>query len=85
MHVCQIGTFILPTFRGNGISYKLANHTFEFARKNDFKKIVIYVRKGNERAIRFYQNLGFILKVELKQQVLIDGKFDDEIFMEIFL
>lgn len=85
MHVCQIGTFVLPDFRGKGIGYKLTNNTFEFARKNDFKKIVIYVRKGNERAIRFYHNLGFILKGELKQQVLIDGKFDDEIFMEIFL
>ncbi|MFW9881486.1 MAG: GNAT family N-acetyltransferase [Candidatus Thorarchaeota archaeon] len=84
-HVCTIGTFILPEWRGKGISYILANYTFDFAKSNDYEKIVIYVRKGNKRAIKFYQNLGFLIKGELENQVLIDDVYENEVFMEKFL
>ncbi|MBA7698517.1 hypothetical protein ES703_107195 [subsurface metagenome] len=84
-HVCTIGTFILPEWRGKGISYILADHTFDFAKTNNYNKIVIYVRKGNEMATKFYQNLGFIIKGELERQVLIDGVYENEVFMEKFL
>ena len=84
-HVGTIGTFILPELRGKRISYILANQTFDFARANDYNKIVIYVRKGNERAIKFYQNLGFITKGELERQVNIEGILENELFMEKFL
>lgn len=84
-HVGTIGTFILPEWRGKGISYILANQIFDFARKNSFEKLLIYVRKTNERAIKFYQNLGFIRKGELIQQVKIDNIYEDEVFMEKFL
>lgn len=84
-HVGTIGTFILPEWRGKGISYILANHTFDFAKANDYIKIVIYVRKGNERAIKFYQSLGFLIKGELEHQVLIDNVYENEVFMEKLL
>jgi RimJ/RimL family protein N-acetyltransferase len=84
-HVGTIGTFLLPEWRGLGFSYIIANYTLDFARLNKYEKIVIYVRKGNERAIKFYQNLGFIIKGELKNQVKIDGIYEDEVFMEKFL
>ncbi|MFX1375320.1 MAG: GNAT family N-acetyltransferase [Promethearchaeota archaeon] len=84
-HVGTIGTFILPDWRGKGIGYNLADHTFDFAKTNDYEKIVIYVRKGNERAIKFYQNLGFVLKGELERQVLIDDVYEHEVFMEKFI
>jgi len=84
-HVGTIGTFFLPEWRGKGISYILANQTFDFARANNFEKLVIYIRKKNERAIKFYQNLGFIRKGELIRQVKIDNIYEDEVFMEKFL
>jgi len=84
-HVGVIGTFILPKWRGMKISSHLANHTFEFARKNGYEKLIIYVRSGNKNAQAFYKNLGFVPKGVLTRQVKIDGKFEDEIFMELFL
>jgi len=84
-HVCTIGTFILPEWRGKEISYILANHAFDFAKGNDYIKIVVYVRKGNERAMKFYQSLGFHIKGELERQVLIDNVYENEVFMEKFL
>lgn len=83
-HVGVIGTFILPKWRGKKISSHLANYTFDFARKNGYEKLIIYVRSGNKNAQAFYKNLGFVPKGVLTRQVKIDGKYEDEIFMELF-
>ena len=84
-HVGTIGTFVIPEWRNKKVGYKLAKSTFEFARRNKFEKLVIYVRSGNIKAQEFYKNLGFISKGVLAKHVKIDGKYEDEIFMELFL
>ncbi|MHA1932101.1 MAG: N-acetyltransferase family protein [Promethearchaeota archaeon] len=84
-HVGQIGTFLLPKWRRNSIGRQLTNYTFQFARLNGYKKLVIYVRAQNTGAINFYKNLGFIEKGLLTEQVKIDGQYEDETFMEFFL
>ncbi len=84
-HVGVLGTFILPEWRGKGISRRLAAHTFEFAREHQYEKLIIYVRASNATAQAFYKSLGFKQKGVLSRQVKIDGKYDDEIFMELFL
>ncbi len=84
-HVGQIGTFILPKWRRIYIGRQLTNYTFRFARMNGYEKIIIYVRAQNTGAINFYKNLGFIHKGVLTEQVKIDGQYEDEIFMELFL
>jgi ribosomal protein S18 acetylase RimI-like enzyme len=84
-HVGTLGTFIIPDWRGQKIGKILTNYTFNFARKNGYEKFVIYVRSENLRAIEFYKDLGFIEKGTLERQVKIDNKYEDEIFMEMFL
>jgi L-amino acid N-acyltransferase YncA len=84
-HVGTIGTFILPQWRRKTIGIKLAEYTFNFARNNNYEKIVIYVRATNSGAIMFYKELGFVQKGVLFRQVKMDGKYEDEIFMEMFL
>ena len=84
-HVATIGTFVLPEWRNQKVGYELAESTFEFARRNKFEKLIIYVRSRNKKALKFYKNLGFIPKGVLTKQIKIDGKYEDEIFMELFL
>ena len=84
-HVGVIGTFVLPEWRKKNIGYKLAQFTFNLAKEHDYEKFVIYVRAGNSGAIRFYENLGFVQKGVLSNQVKINGGYEDEIFMEMFL
>jgi len=84
-HVGQIGTFVLPEWRESNIGSQLADYTFQFARNNEYKKLVIYVRARNRGAINFYKKLGFIQKGILTNQVFIDEHYEDEIFMELFL
>ena len=84
-HVGVIGTIILPEWRRKGIGRRLAEHTLDFARANGYEKIVIYVRGSNTRGQAFYRNLGFLPQGVLARQVKIDGRYDDEVFMELFL
>jgi RimJ/RimL family protein N-acetyltransferase len=84
-HVGQVGTFLLPTWRGRGIGRALWSATSTFARDAGYRKLVIYVRASNTRAQAFYRQLGFRDCGRLTAQVMIDGVTDDEILMERFL
>lgn len=84
-HVGTLGTFVLPEWRGKGIGRQLARHTMDFACAHGYEKLVVYVRAGNRRAQDFYRSLGFIPCGVLTRQVKIDGCYDDEVFMEMFL
>ncbi|MBN1177652.1 MAG: GNAT family N-acetyltransferase [Anaerolineae bacterium] len=84
-HVGVVGTFVLPGQRRAGIGQRLAAHTLAFARAHGYEKLVIYVRARNTRAQAFYRSLGFAPKGILERQVKLDGAYDDEVFMELFL
>lgn len=84
-HVGVMGTFILPVWRRKGVGRLLAESTLDFARTNGYEKVVIYVRAGNAMAQAFYRSLGFVPKGVLERQVKIDGRYEDEVFMELFL
>jgi len=84
-HVGVMGTFILPEWRQKGIGTQLALETFKFARRNNYEKIIIYIRALNAGALTFYKNLGFIKKGILSRQVKLDNQYEDEIFLELFL
>lgn len=84
-HVGQLGTFVLPEWRGRGIGKQLATESLAFARANGYEKIVIFVRASNPNAQAFYAGLGFRACGKFTRQVKIDGVYDDEILMELFL
>ncbi len=84
-HVGQVGTFLLPEWRGQWIGRALWEATARFARAAEFKKLVIQVRASNEGAQRFYKRLGFVECGRLRNQVLIGGVADDEILFEYFI
>jgi RimJ/RimL family protein N-acetyltransferase len=84
-HVAQIGTFILPPWRGRGVGQALFQHTRRFAQSAGYRKVVIQVRASNASALAFYRRLGFTDCGRLRQQVVIDGHEDDEILLELFL
>jgi len=84
-HVGVMGTIILPAWRRQGIGHRLAEHVLDFARANGYEKIVVYVRAGNVGAQAFYRSLGFVPKGVLARQVKIDGQYEDEVFLELFL
>ena len=84
-HVGQVGTFILPEWRGRGVGRQLWSATALFARDAGYRKLVIYVRGSNTNAQAFYRRLGFQDCGRLTRQVIIDGVEDDEVLMEFFV
>ena len=83
-HVGQIGTFLLPAWRGLGVGRQLWSATESFARGAGYRKLAIQVRASNNAARAFYRRLGFQECGRLTRQVIIDGVEDDEILMEFF-
>ena len=84
-HVGQVGTFLLPDWRGLGVGRLLWRATESFAREAGFEKLAIQVRASNSPAQSFYRKLGFQECGRLTRQVIIDGVADDEVLMEFFL
>jgi len=84
-HVGQVGTFLLPDCRGQGVGRQLWSATGSFARDAGYRKLVIQVRASNTAAQAFYSSLGFHECGRLTRQVMIDGVEDDEVLMEFFV
>jgi RimJ/RimL family protein N-acetyltransferase len=84
-HVGQLGTFLLPDWRGRGVGRALFTATRQFAEAAGYRKFVIQVRASNHAAQRFYQQCGFRECGRLRAQLVIDGATDDEVVMEFFL
>jgi len=82
-HVGQVGTFILPPWRGRGLGRELWTETLAFARTAGYRKLVIQVRGSNKGAQAFYRGLGFRECGRLSRQVTIDGVEDDDVIMEL--
>lgn len=83
-HVGQLGTFLAPKWRRQGVGESLFNVTLEFARTAGFSKFVIQVRAANLGAQAFYKRLGFRECGRLARQVRIHNQEEDEILMEYF-
>lgn len=84
-HVGQVGTFLLPEWRGLGLGRQLWRATEFFARDAGYRKLVIQVRASNTPAQAYYRCLGFQECGRLTRQVVIDGVEDDEVLMEFSL
>jgi len=84
-HVGQVGTFLLPDWRGRGLGRQLWSATVAFAREAGYRKVVIQVRGSNTAAQAFYGRLGFQHCGRFSRQVIIDGVEDDEVLMELFI
>jgi aminoglycoside 6'-N-acetyltransferase I len=84
-HVGQLGTYLLPAWRGRGVGRALFRETTQFARSAGYRKFVIQVRASNATAQAFYRRVGFVECGRLKDQVIIDNRVDDEILFEYFL
>lgn len=49
--------YVLAEYHGKKIGYELMNSAFE--KLSDYKKIAVWVLKGNDKAIKFYERYGF--------------------------
>jgi L-amino acid N-acyltransferase YncA len=84
-HVGVVATFVYHAHRGQGIGSRLLERTLDFARQQGYEKLIAYVRASNGGGQAFYRARGFLPKMVLERQVKIDGRYDDEVWMELFV
>ncbi len=84
-HVATLGSYVIAPVRGHGLGKAMSRATFAAARELGFSKLVIQVRADNGGAQAFYASLGFQPCGRLTRQVVVDGRYVDELFYERFL
>ncbi len=62
------GIYVLAEYHGTKVGYELMNAALEMLA--EYQRIVLWVLKGNDRAIRFYKRYGFRFDGTEKQVLL---------------
>lgn len=60
--------YVLSDHQGQKVGYELMNAAFE--KLADYEKIAVWVLKGNDRAIKFYERYGFLFDGTEKEIML---------------
>jgi RimJ/RimL family protein N-acetyltransferase len=84
-HAGVFRTWLMKEAQGKGIGKKIMEYTLEWARRNDLHKVWLTVFSENEGAIYLYKKYGFVEEGVQKDQVRINGEYQDEIFMACFI
>lgn len=69
--------YILKEYRGIGLSYSLMNEVIKFAYLKKIKNIYFGCLSGRDRALKFYNNYGFI---EIKEEQMPMKHSQDDYF-----
>jgi RimJ/RimL family protein N-acetyltransferase len=85
-HNSEISVSVKKEHWRNGIGTIIMNELICFAKEHDtIRNISLCVKASNHNAIKVYEKLGF-LKVGVHRNFFnVDGVFDDEILMDLYL
>lgn len=83
-HTGLFRTWLIDSAQGNGIGSHIMSYTLDWCRMHNLHKLCLTVFASNDLAIKLYERYGFIHEGTQKEQVKINGKYDDEIFMAYF-
>ncbi len=84
-HAGRMGMGVLPDYRGAGLGRRLLTETLEAARAIGIERVELEVFASNEAAIALYGRLGFVVEGIKKRARKLDGKYDDDLIMALFL
>ncbi|TAU35289.1 N-acetyltransferase [Rhizobium leguminosarum] len=84
-HRGSVGMGIIPAYRGQGLGKRLMLAALNQAERSGFIRVELSVHADNTRAIKLYENVGFIREGVQRRSVLIDGRFIDTITMALML
>ena len=74
----ELGIALHPKAIGKGIGAKALSLLLDKAfNELDLHKVYLYVRKDNERAVKFYKKNGWEFEGEFKEHLCILGEFKD--------
>jgi RimJ/RimL family protein N-acetyltransferase len=81
-HTGEFGVTVLKEHWGRGIAGELISYLVEWAKATQIvRKINLWVRSDNQRAISLYRKFGFVSEGLVTREFFINGKFYDVIHM----
>jgi len=84
-HVAKISMAVSTDFRRAGVGKRLLEEAETWARFHKIHKITLDVLANNRPALRLYEKMRYREEGARKDQVIIDGRFDDELMLAKFL
>ena len=83
-HIANIfGVYVKKEYRGRGIGKKLIESAISQIKKNkNIIKINLTVNPKQKSAVKLYEKYGFKIVGKMKNDLYVDGKFNDELIME---
>jgi RimJ/RimL family protein N-acetyltransferase len=84
-HVADLGLFVLPPFRRQGVGKQLLGWMLAWAAQTGLEKITLGVFASNRPAIQLYSRFGFVEEGRQQRQVKVDGQYIDLLLMALFL
>ncbi len=82
-HVGRLGMGVQAEFRGQGLGRALLVKTLEHALKNEIYRVTLEAREDNSRAIRLYEQVGFMHEGLAACALRFDGKFHAGVTMAL--
>ncbi|PGT87477.1 GNAT family N-acetyltransferase [Bacillus sp. AFS040349] len=83
-HTGLFRTWLVEAAQGKGIGTELLNYTIKWCKTHKLHKLCLTVFASNGLAHKLYERFGFVQEGIQKDQVKINGKYDDEVFMAYF-
>ena len=81
-HVVELGMSVRLDSRGKGVGRRLVEYAIDWAKRNGrIEKITLNVFSGNVSATKLYETAGFVIEGRLKNQIRIEGEYQDLILM----
>lgn len=85
VHNSEIAISVKKDYWGIGIGSAVMREFIEFAKNNNIKNIGLGVKASNNKAINLYEKFGFEKVGFHKNYFNVNGNFDDEILMDLYL
>ncbi|MCA1030445.1 GNAT family N-acetyltransferase [Bacillus timonensis] len=83
-HTGVFRTWLIEEAQGLGIGSNILKFTLKWCEINRLNKLWLTVFSSNQIASTLYQKKGFVIEGVQKDQLKINGKYEDEIFMAYF-
>lgn len=85
-HAAVLGITVAQAWRGRGIGRRLLAQSIRWARGSGvISRIELHVFVRNERAVRLYQEFGFVVEGRRREAVIRDGEYLDDWVMGLLL
>ena len=82
-HTGRLGMGLLAPYRGRGIGRRLAEAAIAAAWDVGMTRIELEVMASNAKAIRLYEQLGFVHEGVKRRARHLDGAWDDNVLMAL--